>query len=172
MQEFMMRVIAGIDPVNAEYIARDSDIVHEFDWAYRDMKAGNKREAVWSLRRAKHLISKFREKRLTPRNVKPGDGVTVVLWSDRYAGTVIKVTESMVVVRRDTAILDPNFKPDIIPGGFAGYCINQNEQTYSYRPNPDGEIYKFRWSNKFQSYGRPRHRMLIKGRHEFYDYNF
>lgn len=172
MKEFMTRVIAGIDPVNAEYIAQDHKIMQEFDWVYRWIRKRDMRAAAGNLRRVKRLISEYREERLTPKNIKPGDGVTILLWSDRYAGTVTRVTKSMVEVRRDTAILDPNFKPDIIPGGFVGHCINQDEQTYSYKPDPDGSIYKFRWSNKFQSYGQPGNLRLIKGRHEFFDYNF
>ena len=31
---------------------------------------------------------------MTPANIQVGDGVTVNLWSDRYAATVIKVTKS------------------------------------------------------------------------------
>ena len=65
-----------------------------------------------------------------------------------------------------------NFKPEFVPGGFAAHCTNQEDQTYTYERDPNGETKTFRWSNKFGSYGKPGDLRLAKGRHEFYDYNF
>ncbi len=172
MQEFLENIVTGIDPVNAAYILQNHEIVNDFAQLERQMRRGKIKEAAWRLRHVKRLVREFQERHLVPSGIKPGDGVTVDLWTDGYAATVIKVTKNTVTVRRDTAILDPNFKPEFIPGGFGGHCINQDKQAYSYRPNPDGTIYKFRWSNKFQSYGQPGSLSLRKGRHEFYDYNF
>jgi len=109
---------------------------------------------------------------LCPANVKVGDGVTIHLWSDAHAATVIKVTASTITVQHDKATLDPNFKPEWIPGGFAGHCTNQDEQTYTYERNPNGHIETFRWSKKYGRYGTYGNPWLSKGRHEFYDYNF
>lgn len=109
---------------------------------------------------------------LTPATIQIGDGVTVHLWTDSHAATVIKKTAMTVTVRRDKATLDPNFKPEWIPGGFAAHCINQENQTYTYEEDPDGKIYTFRWSRKYGSYGTPGNFQLTKGRREFYDYNF
>lgn len=109
---------------------------------------------------------------LTPETVQVGDGVTVRLWSDAHAATVIKKTKFSVTVRQDKATLNPNFKPEFIPGGFAAHCVNQENQTYTYEPDPSGTVYTFRWSNKYCTYGQPENLRLIKGRHEFYDYNF
>ena len=122
--------------------------------------------------KAKEKVALFRERFLTPASIQVGDGVTVNLWSDRYAATVIKVTKSSVTARRDKATLNPDFKPEWIPGGFAGHCTNQDEQTYSYEPDENGMEYTFRWSRKYQRYGQPGNLTLSKGRHEFYDYNF
>lgn len=166
------RIVRAIDPDNAPYIMQDPDTVEEFEWAAKYCRKGKAKMAAYSFRRAKNKVRNFKNWRLTPANLHIGDGVTVNLWSDRYAATVIKVTKNSVTVQRDKATLDPNFKPEIIPGGFAGHCINQNEQTYSYEPDPNGTIYKFHWSNKYCRYGRPGKLTLSKGRHEFYDYNF
>ena len=114
----------------------------------------------------------FERTALTPATVKVGDGVTINLWSDRHAATVIKVTAKTVTVRRDKATLNPDFKPEFIPGGFAAHCTNQSEQRYTYEPDEKGEIRTFHWSDKFQRYGQPGNLTLSKGRHEFYDYNF
>lgn len=98
--------------------------------------------------------------------------MTICYWSDKHAATVIKKTPFSLTVRRDKATLDPGFKPEWIPGGFAAHCTNQDEQTYTYEPDPDGDVQTFRWSNKYGTYGQPGDLRLIKGRHEFYDYNF
>ena len=67
---------------------------------------------------------------MTPANIQVGDGVTVNLWSDRYAATVIKVTKSSVTVRRDKATLNPDFKPEWIPGGFADIHLPAGRKRY------------------------------------------
>lgn len=103
--------------------------------------------------------------------VEVGDGVTVNLWSDSHAYTVIKRTPKTITIQQDKATLDPNFKPEWIPGGFAGHCINQEEQTWTYEPNPNGEILRIRWSEKHEAW-RYLNKNLTMGRHEFYDYNF
>lgn len=118
-----------------------------------------------------HIV-KEAEHMLNPMNVKVGDGVTICLWSDRHAATVTKVTKTSVTVRQDKATLDPNFKPEFIVGGFAAHCTNQSDQTYTYEEDPNGNEYTFRWSHKYGQYGQPNDARLIKGRHEFYDYNF
>ena len=115
------------------------------------------------------LLSKLNEQRQMELAV--GDGVTLRYYSDREAYTVIKRTASMLVVQRDKATLDPNFKPEWIAGGFAGHCTNQNEQTYTYERDPNGSIKKIRFSKKYGAFmfcDKP----IMVGRHEFYDYNF
>lgn len=104
------------------------------------------------------------------REIEVGDGVTLHLWSDAYACTVIARTATTLTIQRDKAILDPDFKPE--RDGF--YCTNQDDQEYTYERNPNGTTYKCRWSEK---YGRWQHgsdgsMKITRGRHEFYDYNF
>lgn len=103
--------------------------------------------------------------------IKEGDGITINLWSDSHAYTVIKRTPSTITVQRDKAILDKNFKPEWIAGGFAGHCTNQDEQSYTYERNEKGEVLTLRYSKK---YGRFMYleKSISIGRHEFYDYNF
>lgn len=108
------------------------------------------------------------------REIEVGEGVTYCLWSDKHACTVIARTRCTLTIQRDKAILDPNFKPEWIPGGFAGHCTNQDEQSYTYERDPNGQIYKCRWSEKngrFQT-GSDGSIRIARGRHEFYDYNF
>lgn len=112
---------------------------------------------------------------------KVGDGATRHLYSDSHAGTVIKVSKNgkRVWIQDDDAKLDPNFKPEIIPGGFVGRCVNQNEQRYTYERNPEGTIREFsirKWRGRYvwtTKGSNPDGRQEITlGRHKFHDYNF
>ena len=170
--ESIQRIIKAVDPVNAEYILERGESTADFMRAARYLAEGDSKLAAFVFRKTKEKILEFGRFYLTPANIHVGDGVTVNLWSDRYAATVIKVTKSTVTVRRDKATLNPNFKPEWIPGGFAAHCTNQDEQSYTYEPDEKGTEYTFRWSRKYQRYGQPGNLTLSKGRHEFYDYNF
>jgi len=112
---------------------------------------------------------------------KVGDGATYRMYSDAKAGTIIEVSKSgkQVVMQKDKATLDPNFKPDIVPGGFSGHCVNQNDQTYTYEADPEGSTIKFtvrKWRGRYVwtvAGTTPDGRMQLgEGRNEFYDYNF
>lgn len=105
-------------------------------------------------------------------DVKVGDGVTICYWTDQHAGTVIHRTPQALTIRRDKAILDPDFKPDFVPGGFAGTVVNQDEQSYTYEQLDEGRTYKAHWSEKKQGFFVEGCLRVIRGRHEFYDYNF
>ena len=101
-----------------------------------------------------------------------GDGATVCHYSDRTACTVIRISPSgkTVWMREDIATLD-GWKPEIVPGGFAGHCVNNAEQRYTYQPNPDGRVHRasLRKGGRIRTTnGEP----VIPGRHHFHDYNF
>lgn len=155
---------------NAQYIMQDSAVQQELEFLKWKESEGDTEEYFY--RYAWERIERIANNMLTPATVQVGDGVTVKLWTDRHAATVIKKTKFSVTIQYDKATLDPNFKPEWIPGGFAAHCINQDEQTYTYERDPNGRTETFRWSNRYGSYGQPGNPRLIKGRHEFYDYNF
>ena len=102
---------------------------------------------------------------------KAGDGATLNYYTDSKAYTIIKRTAKTLTLQRDKATLNPDFKPDFIPGGFMGTVINQDEQSYTYEPDKNGAVIKAYWSDRkkgFYSDGL----YVSAGRHEFYDYNF
>lgn len=167
----LREIVEAIDKVNAEYILQDANIQKEYAWAARCESKGAD-IMKYAEERLQEEIKKYGENHLTPANVKVGDGATINLWSDRHACTIIKVAKTTITVQRDTAILNPDFKPEFIAGGFAGHCTNQNEQSYTYERDEHGEVTTIHWSKKHQRYGRPGFLTLSKGRHEFYDYNF
>ena len=116
---------------------------------------------------AKREIAKLRQ-----QGVEVGDGVTIHLYSDSHAYTIIKRTAKTITIQRDKAILDPNFKPEWIEGGFAGHCTNQEEQSYTYEADTTGEVKTLHWSDKLNGWKTPYNSRVSLGRHEFYDYNF
>lgn len=106
------------------------------------------------------------------REIEVGDGVTVRFYTDAHAGTVIRKTKTMLIIQQDKATLDPSFTPEFDVGGFAAHCSNNNEQKYNYERDPEGTIYKARWSEKDGCYKYDGCCRISRGRHEFYDYNF
>ena len=108
------------------------------------------------------------------REIEVGDGVTMYLWSDAHACTVIAKTAKTITIQRDKAIRDPIFTPEWVPGGFSAICTNSDEQSWTYERNPDGEIIRCRWSEKNGRYqtGSDGSIKIGIGRHEHYDYNF
>lgn len=165
----IINVIKNKYGAEAEYIFQYSSVKDELNYLDFCDRVGNEE---FHYRYGLERIVREADNRINPFNIKVGDGVTVCLYSDRYAATVTKVTKATVTVKRDKATLDPNFKPEFVVGGFVAHCTNQEEQTYTYETDPDGEEYTFRWSKKYGRYGQPNDLHLIKGRHEFYDYNF
>lgn len=166
--EQMVKEIAG---ENAPYVMyhMEDDIKTAVRWNEQGKQSWFTRHMQ---ERIPENIKETHERILTPATAKVGDGATVVLYSDMYAGTIVKVTKSTITIRRDKATLDPSFKPEFIVGGFAGHCTNQSDQSYTYEPDENGQEYTLHWSKKYNSYGRPNDLRAIKGRHEFYDYNF
>lgn len=96
-----------------------------------------------------------------------------VMYSDVKPYEIVKViSEQTIEVRAMNVKRDDNFKPEFIVGGFAGHCVNQNEQqwiitscpeaeTMRLRKRKDGNFYK--GSLKFKIEDAPRY---------YYDYNF
>jgi len=104
---------------------------------------------------------------------KVGMGATIHMYSDSHAYTIVGVTKSgkTITLQKDKATMDPNFKPEIEPGGFVGHCSNQDEQTYSYEQDPEGFTIKARL-RKDGRYHSKQGKVGIGYRREFYDYNF
>lgn len=172
-EQDLKKMAIRIDPVNADYIVLDKNIRNVFNWInYYQQENRPDLFIEKHKKRMQEMMERFDSTHLTPANAKVGDGATVNLWSDRHAGTIVRVTRTTVTVRRDKATLNPEFKPNFVIGGFAAHCTNLGDQEYTYEPDEQGDETTIRWSNKYQSYGRPGNLTLSKGRHEFYDYNF
>ena len=115
---------------------------------------------------------------------KVGDGMTVVLWTDRYACTVESVSASgkTITLREDKATLLNGFnsdEPDALvsePGGFAH--VVSGTQRYSYAPDPEGRIWKATWREGPEKYklvgsrNREAGSWVREGRSRYHDYGF
>lgn len=112
------------------------------------------------------------EKTITP---SVGLGVTVHGWTDSKAYTIKSVSKSgrQFIMTEDEATLDPNFKPQWVPGGFAGHCTNQEEQSYTYETRPNGYEVKvsLRKDGKWRVSGE-KNIAYLGVRRKFHDYNF
>ena len=101
-----------------------------------------------------------------------GDGATICHHSDRTACTVVRVTPggNTLYLQPDIARLD-GWKPEIIPGGFDGHCVNNHEQRYTYEADPTAPLHRAtrRKDGRFRTTNGER---VIPGRHHFHDYNF
>jgi hypothetical protein len=166
-------ITAQIETLEAEYKARAKQEAPISDENYSELW-----DRFWSSygRETSRKIEGLKQQLRTElnREIEVGDGVTLHLWSDAHACTVIAKTKTTITIQQDKATLDPNFKPEWIAGGFAGHCTNQSEQTYTYERDPNGQIYRCRWSEKngcFQT-GGDGSMKITRGRREFYDYNF
>ena len=120
---------------------------------------------------------------ITALNV--GDGVSVSVWSDVNAYTIIKKTPTTITLRRDKAELLNRDELNFIPGGFAAHCDNQHVQRYSYEADPEGYEIKIslrRWTdeegNERRKWKRSGTRTFegggnaYAGRRAFRDFNF
>ena len=87
----------------------------------------------------------------------PGMGATILMWTDRHAGTIIAVTPKSFTLREDTAIrTDSHGMSDA--------------QAYRYEPNPHGRTWIFRLTKKgWRSKGTA---VALGVRREYYDYSF
>jgi hypothetical protein len=101
-----------------------------------------------------------------------GDGATICHFSDRTACTVVRVSPSgkTLYLQPDTATLD-GWKPEILPGGFAGHCVNNHEQAYTYQPDPGAPLHRA-GLRKDGRYRTTRGERVVPGRSHFHDYNF
>ena len=103
-----------------------------------------------------------------------GEGVTYTMYTDRQAYTVISKTKSgkTFTCQQDKATIDPDWRPEIVPGGFSGHCTNQETQTYTYEADPEGHVMTARVGRDGWLRWTGQKRPAMLGRRAFRDYNF
>ena len=91
-------------------------------------------------------------------------------YSDVHPHEIVEVnTAKTITIRSMKYDRDPNWKPEIIPGGFAGHCVNQSSQKWNITSDPAGSIQKIRLSSK--GWGRGKFHVEAEPNY-YYDYNF
>lgn len=110
---------------------------------------------------------------MTRTNIKglpEGRYFTEIGYSQQYPWMELRRTDKTVTLVKVAVQADPDWKPEIIPGGFAGHCTNQSDQTWLFkgiRPTQTMTIRKTKngWSRKGVRFVEDR-------AVEFYDFNF
>lgn len=114
-----------------------------------------------------------------------GDGVSVSVYTDIDAYTIVKKTPTTLTLRADKAELINRDELVFHAGGFTTHCENQADQRYSYEADPQGYEIKIslrRWSDeegnerrKWKRSGTGTHEQggnAYAGRRAFHDFNF
>ena len=100
-----------------------------------------------------------------------------MMYSDIEPYEVVEVkTENKVLIRPMDSQRSPDWKPEIVSGGFSGHCTNNHQQHNAWliKSNPENGTIAIRWSNKklgwFDKFGG-RYSMHDKAIKK-YDFNF
>ena len=95
-------------------------------------------------------------------------------YSDVNPYEIVKVVSDQTVeIRRMDTEVDDSVKLKWVSGGFAGHCVNQRDQKWFYKSNPDNPVIRIRRrkdGNFYRGYNI-RFSLDFKPYH-FYDYNF
>ena len=66
------------------------------------------------------------------KNLPEGEYLTQTAYSDTTPWIVESRTATTMTLREVLTERDPEWAPNITPGGFVGHCTNQDEQTWLY----------------------------------------
>ena len=87
---------------------------------------------------------------------------------------IIKDVNGRVLhVRAMKTELNPDWKPDIVPGGFVGHCTNNYKQEWNCTSNPEGRVTIIRQHKDGRWYSSYHDQFVLSEKpQKFYDYNF
>ena len=118
------------------------------------------KKEVYPLKEEQEYIERLIN-RIKRFNVKVGDGVTIHLYSDSHAGTVIRRTAKSITIQQDKAIrIDNNGVSE--------------SQEYRFERDENGWISTHRWSDVYGAFRSSGDQSIgiTNGRYEYYDYSF
>jgi hypothetical protein len=94
-------------------------------------------------------------------------------YSDIHPFEVVRrISDKTLEIRAMSAVIDPSWKPDFVPGGFSGTVVNQHEQRWIITKNERGTPFRIRLGKKgWKDSGGGRYVLADQPR-SFYDYNF
>jgi len=85
---------------------------------------------------------------------------------------VRKISEKTLEIRAMWSELDPTWKPERIPGGFAGHCVNNSAQRWIITSNATGQIRRIRLGKHGWRDASGAHYQLSDKPFRHWDYNF
>ena len=95
------------------------------------------------------------------------------LWSDVHPYEIIKwCTDKKILVRPMAVLPKGQGKLKWIKGGFAGHCVNQNDQEWEYKSDLTRDTYACRLHNDGNWYSIFGRHILQETPVKFHDYNF
>jgi hypothetical protein len=95
-------------------------------------------------------------------------------YTDAYPFEIVRVvTDKALEIRSMNATLDPTWKPDMIPGGFAAHTTNNHSQRWIYESNPTARVIRIRLHKNGQWKDSSGSRYVLADKPlRFHDYNF
>lgn len=91
-------------------------------------------------------------------------------YSDIEPREIVRViSDKTIEIRAMRVERDPNWKPEFVPGGFAGTVTNNESQRWIITSDPTAPTFRIRLSKR--GWGRGRFHLSNTPRY-FYDYNF
>lgn len=97
---------------------------------------------------------------------------TEIGYTQRYPWVEVKRTAKTVTVAKVKVAPDPEWKPNILPGGFVGHCTNQHEQTWLFDKiaRKNTRVIRLHKDGRWRSSDGAQYNEGEAT--EFYDYNF
>ena len=94
-------------------------------------------------------------------------------YSDMYPYEIVKVvSENTIEIRPMDTERDDSVELKWVSGGFAGHCVNQGEQKWFYKSNPDNPVKRIRRRKDGYFYNTCNRVYLEQEPRKFHDYNF
>ena len=94
-------------------------------------------------------------------------------YSDMYPYEIVKVvSENTIEIRPMDTERDDSVELKWVSGGFAGHCVNQAQQKWFYKSNPDNPVRRIRRRKDGYFYNHCNRVYLEQEPRKFHDYNF
>lgn len=94
-------------------------------------------------------------------------------YSDVEPFEVVKrVSEKTIEIRRMSAVLNPEWKPVALPGGFFAHTLNSNDQKWIITSDTSNPIVRARLRKDGQWHSPYGRHVIAAAPVRFYDYNF
>lgn len=110
------------------------------------------------------------------KGLPEGEYLTETLFSDCTPWVVVGRTATTLTLQEVLVERDPEWKPEIVAGGFAGHCTNQDEQTWLYaglgQQTCRVRLVKSRFCGSDKLWGNGGRTFIANGAYRKYDYNF